>query len=75
MSGRKMSFDDLDNELMSLSSALFDIEKQKSSTMEELKNSYAKKIYFECNGNLTHASKILGISIRSLRTFVGKESA
>ena len=75
MSGRKMSFDDLDNDLMSLSSALFDIEKQKSSTMEELKNSYAKKIYFECNGNLTHASKILGISIRSLRTFVGKESA
>jgi transcriptional regulator with PAS, ATPase and Fis domain len=75
MNGRKMCFDELDNELMSLSSALFDIEKQKSSTMKELKNNYAKKIYFECNGNLTHASKILGISVRSLRTFVDAECA
>ncbi len=68
--GKKMNFDELDHELMSMSSELLDIEKQKLITMKDIKNTYAKKVYYECGGNLTRAARILGISIRSLKNYL-----
>ncbi len=70
MNGRKMDFDESDNNMVTLSSDLFDINKEQVVTMKDLKLNYAKKIYFECDENLTRASKLLGISPRSLRTFL-----
>ena len=70
MNGRKMDFYDIDNELVTLSSELIDIDKQHTMTMKELKESYARKIYFECDQNLTKASRLLAISSRSLKNCI-----
>lgn len=72
LSGRKMDFDKSDNEMVTLSSELYEIEEYSALTMQEVKVNYAKKIYFECDKNLTRASKLLGISTKSLKTFVDK---
>lgn len=67
----KLDFDELDDELLTHSSSLFSIDdKSKHMTMEELKVGYAKKVYFQCNKNLTLASKKLGISTKVLKRLV-----
>lgn len=67
----KLDFDTLDDELLTHSSSLFSIENEvKSMTMEELKIGYAKKIYFQCNKNLTLASSKLGISTKVLKRLI-----
>jgi transcriptional regulator of acetoin/glycerol metabolism len=73
MNGRKMSFDSIDNEMVAFSSELFDIEKQDSLTFKELKTNYAKKIYFECDQNLTRSAKLLGVSSRTLRSVLSSQ--
>ena len=46
--GRKLDFDDLDDELLKLSSSLFSLEQEAiNMTMEEVKVGYAKKIYYQ----------------------------
>jgi DNA-binding NtrC family response regulator len=70
MNGRKMDFDDVDNELVVLSSELIDIENNHSITMKELKTNYAKKVYFECDQNYSRASMLLNISPRSLKGLI-----
>lgn len=67
----KLDFDGLDDELLKLSSSLFSIEQEvKNMTMEEVKVGYAKKIYYQCNKNLTLASSKLGISHKLLKRLV-----
>ncbi len=75
MNGRKMDFDEVDNELVVLSSELIDIEKNHSLTMKELKSNYAKKVYFECDQNYSRASRVLDISPRSLKSLIETEKA
>lgn len=68
---RKLDFDELDDELLKLSSSLFSIENVvKNMTMEEVKINYAKKVFFQCNKNLTLASSKLGISHKLLKRLV-----
>lgn len=75
LNGRKMDFDDIDNHMVTLSSELYEVEIQDSLTMQELKLNYARKIYFECNKNLARASKLLGISTKSLKGFIELEKS
>lgn len=42
-------------------------------TLEEIKSEYIHYVLKECNGNKTKAAKILGISVRTLFTYVEKE--
>jgi transcriptional regulator with PAS, ATPase and Fis domain len=67
MNGRKMDFDDIDNDMVTLSSELFEIESQSSLTLKALKENYARKVFYECDQNLTRSAKVLGISPRSLK--------
>ena len=67
----KLDFDELDDELLTHSSSLFSIENEtKQMTLEELKIGYAKKIYFQCNKNITLASKKLGVSPKVLKRLI-----
>lgn len=66
--GRKLDFDDLDDELLKLSSSLFSLDQEVTNmTMEEVKVGYAKKVYYQCNKNLTLTCSKLGISHKSLK--------
>jgi transcriptional regulator with PAS, ATPase and Fis domain len=67
----KLDFDELDDELLKLSSSLFSLDEEATSmTMEEVKIGYAKKIYYQCNKNLTLASNKLGISHKLLKRLI-----
>jgi DNA-binding NtrC family response regulator len=72
----KLDFDEYDDELLQNSSSLVDISEEiKCLTMEELKFKYAKKIYFECNKNLSLTSKKLGISYKVLKRILEQQAA
>lgn len=67
----KLDFDELDDELLKLSSSLFSLDEEAANmTMEEVKIGYAKKVYYQCNKNLTLASTKLGISHKLLKRLI-----
>lgn len=67
-----ISFDTCDDELIIQSSELsmLDTNEYEFMSLKQMKEAYAKKVYFKLNCNFEKASKVLGISSKSLRSFV-----
>jgi transcriptional regulator of acetoin/glycerol metabolism len=75
-SNNKIDFDYTDEELICQSSELKKLADpdEAYSTLAEIKNHHALKVFLHCDKNYTKASRILGISSRSLRGFILKEN-
>lgn len=69
-----LSFDSCDDELIIQSSELSMLASidQDFMTLKQVKNAYAKKVFYKLNCNYEKASKILEISSKSLRTIMNQ---
>lgn len=66
--GTRLDFDQEDQVLLESSSELFNIEmEQTTSSLEEMKKIYAKKVYHQCDCNYSRAAVLLKITPRSLK--------
>jgi len=65
--GAKISYCQMDDEVLKISNLDLEESRDKSLTLTELKKDYALKIYYKFNENLSIAAKSLDISVRTLR--------
>jgi DNA-binding NtrC family response regulator len=73
-SSRKFIFDYMDEKLIEQSSALVDLKEDSSLPLQDIKIAYAKRVFFQCQKNYTHAAKRLHISVKSLKTLLQNEN-
>ena len=70
----RVDFDHSDEQLIEQSSELEDIKLQSEIlSVNEIKNAYVKKVFYQLNSNYTVASKKLKISARSIREIIKKD--
>lgn len=70
----RLDFDETDECLLEQSSELYEIsEHQNEFTLEEIKNAYVKKVFYQCDKNFMAAAIKLKISSRSIRNVINKD--
>jgi hypothetical protein len=74
-SNNKVDFDYTDEELICQTSELKKLVRNDEglTTLAQVKENHALKVYLHCDKNYTKAAALLGISTRSLRGFISKE--
>ncbi|MAZ49774.1 MAG: hypothetical protein CME65_14525 [Halobacteriovoraceae bacterium] len=69
--GKTLDFDKFDERLIEQSSELGELDSMdQRPTLSEIKNAYAKKVYYECDKNASQAAKVLDISSKCLRGMI-----
>lgn len=71
--GRKIDFDESDEELIVKSSDLYSIDEGNIMTISDLKKRYAKIIYYRLNRDIHRSAQRLGVTAKTMKNLIGDE--